>query len=160
MSRVYLSLGSNINARENIKAGINTLNQRFGPLELSPIIESEPVGFVGNSFINLIAVLETRLPIPQLSQQLRQLEYDFGREDNAPKFSGRTLDIDIVLIDQLQGDYFGLNLPRQDLFEHGYMLYPLSLLEPNLIPPGQANTVTELWAHFPFPEQKLWLTEL
>lgn len=160
MSRVYLSLGSNIDARSNIKAGIKALNTRFGEMQLSPIVESEPVGFIGDPFINLMAVLETQLSIPELSKQLRQMEYDFGREDNAPKFSGRTLDIDIVMVDRLQGEHFGIQLPRNDLFEHGYMLYPLALMEPDLIPPGQEKTVKELWSHFPFPEQRLWLTEL
>lgn len=160
MSRVYLSLGSNIDPRRNIREGIEVMNDRFGRMQLSPIVESEPVGFIGDPFINLMAILETDLPIPELSQELRQLEYEFGREDNAPKFSGRTLDIDIVLVDQLHGEHFGLTLPRQDLFEHGYMLYPLALMEPDLVPPGQPRTVTELWNDFPFPEQKLWLTEL
>ncbi|MFG1489104.1 2-amino-4-hydroxy-6-hydroxymethyldihydropteridine diphosphokinase [Oceanospirillum sp. HFRX-1_2] len=160
MSRIYLSLGSNINARSNIKAGIAALNARFGEMQLSPIVESEPVGFIGDPFINLMTVLETELPIEELSQQFRQMEYEFGREDNAPKFSGRTLDIDIVLVDQLEGQHFGLTLPRKDLFEHGYMLYPLALMEPDLVPPGQEKTVQELWANFPYPEQKLWLTEL
>ncbi|WP_086480705.1 2-amino-4-hydroxy-6-hydroxymethyldihydropteridine diphosphokinase [Oceanospirillum sanctuarii] len=160
MSRVYLSLGSNIDARSNIKAGIEALNARFGEMQLSPVVESEPVGFVGDPFINLMTVLETELPIPELSKQLRQMEYDFGREDNAPKFSGRTLDIDIVMVDQLHGEHFDIRLPRKDLFEHGYMLYPLALMEPDLVPPGQEKTVQELWANFPFPEQKLWLTEL
>lgn len=160
MSRVYLSLGSNIDARNNIKAGIEALNARFGEMQLSPIVESEPVGFIGDPFINLMTVLDTELPIPELSKQLRQMEYDFGREDNAPKFSGRTLDIDIVMVDQLHGEHFDIQLPRKDLFEHGYMLYPLALMEPELVPPGQEKTVHELWANFPFPEQKLWLTEL
>lgn len=160
MSRVYLSLGSNIDARNNIRAGIDALNTRFGEIQLSPIVESEPVGFIGDPFINLMAVLETDLAIPELSTQLRQMEYDFGREDNAPKFSGRTLDIDIVLVDRLHGKHFGIQLPRNDLFEHGYMLYPLALMEPELVPPGQQKTVKALWENFPFPEQKLWLTEL
>jgi len=160
MSRVYLSLGSNINAKHNIQAGIQVLNQKFGTMQLSPVVESEPVGFIGDHFINLIAILESELPLPELSKQLRQIEYDFGREHNAPKFSGRTLDIDIVLVDQLHGEHFGLTLPRKDLFEHGYMLYPLSLIEPTLVPPGQNKTTQELWANFPFPEQKLWLTDL
>jgi len=73
MSRVYLSLGSNIDAKANIKAGIQALNQRFGPMQLSPIVESEPVGFIGDRFINLMTVLETALPIPELSQQLRHM---------------------------------------------------------------------------------------
>ncbi len=160
MSRIYLSLGSNIDARNNIREGIKALNSRFGEMILSPIVESEPVGFIGDPFINLMTVLETDRPIPELSKEFRQIEYDFGREDNAPKFSGRTLDIDIVLVDQLHGDHFGIQLPRKDLFEHGYMLYPLALMEPELIPPGQEKTVKELWADFPFPEQKLWLAEL
>lgn len=160
MARVYLSLGSNIDAEKHILQGLDALHQTYGDLVLSPAVESEPVGFKGDNFINLMAVIETDQPIPALSQSLRQMEYDHGREDDAPKFSGRTLDIDIVMVDDLCGEHYGLQLPRQDLFEHGYMLYPMALMEPDLVPPGQDKTTSALWQNFPFAEQQLWLTAL
>lgn len=160
MARIYLSLGSNIQAETHILQGLDALAKQFGELILSPAVESEPVGFVGDNFINLMAVIHTDLPLKTLSQQLRQIEFDYGREINAPKFSGRTLDIDVVMVDRLEGAHEGLTLPRKDLFEHGYMLYPMSLMEPELVPPGQNLTTEQLWQDFSHDDQKLWLTPL
>ena len=160
MARVYLSLGSNIDAEKYILKGLDALYQAYGDLQLSPAVESEPVGFQGDNFINLMAVIETDLPLAELSRQLRQIEYDHGREEHVVKFSGRTLDIDIVMIDDLCGEHDGIRLPRRDLFEHGYMLYPTSLMEPDLVPPGQEKTARQLWQSFPHTEQQLWLKAL
>lgn len=160
MARIYLSLGSNIQAEKHILQGLDALANEFGTLELSAAVESEPVGFIGDNFINLMAIINSDLPLKQLSQQLRQIEYDHGREENAPKYSGRTLDIDIVMVDQLTGEHDGISLPRKDLFRHGYMLYPMALMEPDMVPPGQELNCKQLWRSFPHTEQKLWVRTL
>ncbi|OPX55521.1 2-amino-4-hydroxy-6-hydroxymethyldihydropteridine diphosphokinase [Oceanospirillum multiglobuliferum] len=158
MARFYLGLGSNINPAHNLALGLDALEQQFGALTLSPAVESQSVGFQGDNFINLVAVVDTDRSITAVAQQLRQIEYQYGRELNATKFSGRTLDIDIVMVDQLQGLHEGIQLPRIDLFEHAYTLYPLSLLLPELVPPCTTLTTAQLWQQFNDAEQALWLT--
>lgn len=158
MARFYLGLGSNIQPARHLVLGLDALEQQFGSLCLSPAVESESVGFEGDNFINLVVVLETEYSITEVARKLRQIEYQYGRELDATKFSGRTLDIDIVMVDQLIGEHEGVQLPRADLFEHAYTLYPLALLMPDLIPPSTDQTLAQLWRQFPDRTQRLWLT--
>ena len=97
MSTAWLGLGSNVNAKNHIRAGINELRERFERVSLSPIYTSASVGFEGNDFINLVARIETDLHPLELRDYLRDLEDRYGRKRNVPKFSDRSLDIDILL---------------------------------------------------------------
>ena len=54
MAQVYVSVGSNIDREWHIRSAINVLRQKFDQLRLSTVYESEPVGFRGNNFFNLV----------------------------------------------------------------------------------------------------------
>ena len=58
MARVYLSLGSNLDRESHIKAALDALAREFGLLTLSPVYESESVGFDGDAFYNLVVAIE------------------------------------------------------------------------------------------------------
>ena len=74
MTRVYLSLGSNIDRTHNIRGGLDALAAHFGQVQLSPVYESEAVGFDGEPFLNLVAAIDTDLPVGELSEVLRGVE--------------------------------------------------------------------------------------
>ena len=59
--------------------------------------QTKAEGFEGDDFLNLIFAGETELSFEDLNKKLKKIEDDSGRERNVPKFSARTLDIDIVL---------------------------------------------------------------
>ena len=67
---VYLGVGSNIHREKHIKAGLTMLAAEFGELVVSPIYESEAVGFDGDPFLNLVVGLETDLSVGQLNQHI------------------------------------------------------------------------------------------
>ncbi|MGB0733472.1 MAG: 2-amino-4-hydroxy-6-hydroxymethyldihydropteridine diphosphokinase, partial [Pontibacterium sp.] len=112
MANVLVSIGSNQAREKNITASLDALSARFGHLDLSSIYESESVGFQGENFYNLVAQFETNLSVSELSVYLKKLEDDNGRCRTDPKFSGRTLDIDILTYDDLTGNCEGIELPR------------------------------------------------
>ncbi len=60
-AQVFLSLGSNIDREHNIRSGLDALIHAFGPLAISPVYESEAVGFDGDAFYNLVAGLKNGL---------------------------------------------------------------------------------------------------
>ena len=95
MTAIYLSLGSNVNRHKNITAGLDALATLFGELKISSVYESKSVGFDGSNFFNLVVGAETSLSIIELSEILKRVEDNNGRKRNGPKFSPRTLDIDI-----------------------------------------------------------------
>jgi 2-amino-4-hydroxy-6-hydroxymethyldihydropteridine diphosphokinase len=149
MSTVYLGLGSNIDARANIAAGIAALREAFGAVELSPVYEAAAVGFAGNDFINLVARVETDLSPLEIKQYLHALEDRHGRNRSGPKFSDRTLDIDILLYDDLWLLSPALEIPRDEILTAAHVLRPLADLAPNLIHPAAGRTMTDLWGEFP-----------
>jgi 2-amino-4-hydroxy-6-hydroxymethyldihydropteridine diphosphokinase len=153
--RVYLSLGSNIEREANVNNCLDTLADRFGELCISSVYESESVGFRGDPFFNLVVSMRTTQAIDELSTTLRQIEYGQGRERHGAKFSGRTLDIDILLFDDLWGDFDGIQLPRPEITENAYVLWPLAEIAGELVLPGTQLRIAELWDGFDKLKQRL-----
>ena len=95
--KYYLSLGSNINAKENIAFAIEELNKILTDVIISSTHKTRAEGFEGDDFLNLVLAGETSLDFDALNQKLKSIEDSSGRKRDVPKFSARTLDVDIVL---------------------------------------------------------------
>ena len=146
MSKAYLSLGSNQDAADHLRRAIAALRARFGAGALSPVYRTRAVGFEGADFLNAAMVIETDLPPRALNDWLHALEDAHGRERHGPRFGDRTLDIDIVLFDDLLLDGPGhLQLPRAEL-RHAFVLKPLADIAPDVIVPGDGRSLAALWA--------------
>lgn len=156
MATVFLSLGSNIDRAHNIRSGLDRLAEIFAGLRLSPVYESEAVGFDGSPFLNLVVAIDTGLPVAQLADQLREIERSHGRVRGEKKFSSRTLDIDILTYDQQSGDVDGVKLPRGEILKHAFVLKPLADLAPDAVHPALKKSYRELLAETEFPGQVLW----
>ena len=95
--RYFLSLGSNINAQKNIELASLELSKILTDLKSSSIHQTKAEGFEGDDFLNSVISGSSSLSFDALNKQLKEIENAAGRDRNAPKFSARTLDIDIVL---------------------------------------------------------------
>jgi len=153
---VWLSLGSNIEREHNIRGAVAALRDEFGPLRISPVYESEAVGFKGDPFFNLVVGIETDLTLAQLEGLLRTIETDFGRRRGCNKFAPRTLDIDILTFGDWVGKEGGLSLPRDEIERYAFVLRPLSDIAPDERHPRLGRTYSELWAGFDAGQQPLW----
>jgi 2-amino-4-hydroxy-6-hydroxymethyldihydropteridine diphosphokinase len=160
MSTAYLGFGSNIDAPANIASGIDALRERFGDVRLSPIYRSAAVGFEGSDFINLVAAIETTMSPLELREFLHALEDHHGRARDVPKFSDRTLDIDILLYDDLYLLSPVLEIPRGEILTSAHVLRPLADLAPDLLHPVERHTMLELWERFPGKATNLVRIEL
>lgn len=145
MSTAWLGLGSNLNADVNIRAAIAELRERFETIALSPSYTSAAVGFDGDDFINLVARVETDMSPLELRQYLRDLEDRYGRKRDVPKFSDRSLDIDILLYDDLVLYSPLLEIPRAEIVKFAHVLKPLTDLDPDLVHPGERRTLSDIW---------------
>jgi len=97
----FLSLGSNINAEANIIFAIEQINKILANTKYSSIHKTKAEGFEGDDFLNLVVAGDSELSFDKLNEKLKDIENESGRKRNVPKFSARTLDIDIILqIDQ------------------------------------------------------------
>lgn len=149
MGTAWLSLGSNQDAEANLAAAADALRARFGAVRFSPVYRTPAVGFEGPDFLNAAAVIDSDLDPFALNDWLHALEDRQGRRRDVPRFSSRTLDIDIVFYDDrvLKGPG-NLELPRPEL-KHAFVLKPLADLSPGYVVPGSEATLAALWAAHP-----------
>jgi len=161
VTRVYLSLGTNINREFHITACLDYLYQAFGSLVMSSVYESESVGFFGDPFYNMVVGIDTDLSPGELSRDLKMLEDLHGRDRQGPRFSSRTLDVDILTYSDLCGDYEGLGvsdrikLPRDEITKNAFVLKPLAEIAPDTKHPKLAVPYSQLWAEYDRTQQKL-----
>ncbi|MEJ8569518.1 2-amino-4-hydroxy-6-hydroxymethyldihydropteridine diphosphokinase [Elongatibacter sediminis] len=145
---VYLGIGSNVDAERNVEDGIAALREAFGAVTVSPVYRSVAVGFEGADFLNLAVAVNTALPPLALKHWLNTLERRHGRRRDVPKFSDRTLDIDILLYADLWLISPELELPRREILQHAHVLRPLADLAPDALHPVAGVSVGQLWADF------------
>ncbi|WAR44453.1 2-amino-4-hydroxy-6-hydroxymethyldihydropteridine diphosphokinase [Methylomonas rapida] len=144
----YISIGSNIDKEVNIPSSLTALAHAFGTLTISSIYETEAVGFVGDSFYNLIVRFESNLTAKEVAKILRQIELDHGRTRESQKFSARTLDLDLILYgDQIISDG-RLQIPRDEIERYAFVLEPLAEIAPQEKHPISRKTYQELWQAF------------
>jgi 2-amino-4-hydroxy-6-hydroxymethyldihydropteridine diphosphokinase len=160
MARVYVSIGSNIERESNIRAAVAALRARFGALQLSRIYENRPIGFAGENFYNLVAGFDTDEPPERVAAALHRIEQDQGRVRGPSRFSSRTLDLDLLLYDDLVRDDEALRLPRREIAEYACVLRPLAELAPDRRHPVSGASYAQLWARFPQADQPLTPVEI
>ena len=95
--KYFLSLGSNINAEENLEFAFKELKKILSNVKSSSIHQTKAEGFEGDDFLNSVVCGNSELDFNDLNKKLKLIEDIAGRNRDAPKFSARTLDIDIVL---------------------------------------------------------------
>lgn len=144
LTRVYLGLGSNIDRHAHLRAGLEALNECLQGLRCSPVFESEPIGIKSGPFLNMAVTGLTDLPLMTLDRKLKFIEADNGRY--APDRQGLPLDIDVLMYGQLAGSFDGLVLPRAEILRNAFVLWPLALLAPDEVHPGEGRRFADLWA--------------
>ena len=156
MARIYISIGSNIEAERHLRLAIGELRKYYGELELSSVYESEAVGFDGDNFLNMVVGLDTDEEVHTVLQTLREIEDRHGRIRGGPRFSARTLDLDLLLYDDLVVKEEALDLPRGEIIQNAFVLWPLAEIAPEIMHPVEQQSMAALWQGFDKESQKLW----
>lgn len=145
-TEVFIGIGSNIEPNANIPAAIAMLQSEFGTLQLSPAYASDPVGFEGDRFINMVASFNSPLIPEAIAARLKQIERDSAGGDAAESFHSRKVDIDFLLY----GDYINpaMKLPRKDIQEYDFVLKPLSDLAPFNCHPQSGEFFSTMWNQY------------
>ncbi len=155
MAKIFVGIGSNIEAEKHVQIAINTLKMDFPDCQFSKIYESEAVGFKGNNFLNLVVKFSADYAIPEIVKILNVIEQQTGRKRTAPRFSSRSLDLDLLMYEDVICGV-PVVLPREEITENAFVLLPLSELAPDLIHPVYNKSMKQLWQEFNQKSQKLW----
>jgi 2-amino-4-hydroxy-6-hydroxymethyldihydropteridine diphosphokinase len=137
---VYIALGSNLGDREkNIGCAINKIGNLEGTyiISCSPIYETEPVGYLDQGrFLNAAIRVESELLPLELLNRLQQIEMDLGRIRDI-YWGPRTIDIDILLYDDLEMNLPELTIPHPRMTGRAFVLIPLRDVYANKILTGK-----------------------
>ena len=159
MAWVYISVGSNVEPAVNIRSAILDLRSHHSDLIVSTVYESEAVGFVGENFYNLVVGFETDQGVREVAQQLRNIEDSHARDRKGPKFSSRTIDLDLLLYDDVIINDASLNIPRDEISKNAFVLWPLAEVAAEVVHPQFKQTIAAMWQAYDKDSQSLWPVE-
>jgi 2-amino-4-hydroxy-6-hydroxymethyldihydropteridine diphosphokinase len=136
VTRAYLALGSNLGDRlAHLRGAVDGLTAAEGVVvvAVSRVYETAPVGGPPQDpYLNAVVAVDTELDAYALLGVAQQLERDAQRV-RAERFGPRTLDVDLLLYDDLRLDDPNLTLPHPRMFERGFVLAPLRDVAPDLV---------------------------
>jgi len=145
MTRYYLSLGSNEEPERHLASALAELRAHFGDVVASAAWRFPAVGFDGPAFVNLAAGIDTELDPEALNDWLHALEDRHGRRRDVPRYSDRTLDVDIVLCgERVLSGRGNLKIPRDEL-KYAFVLKPLAQIAPDAVHPVAGVRLADLW---------------
>ncbi len=145
MAQVSVSLGSNIDRERNIRRAIALLQQHYGELIISPVYQTASVGFEGDDFLNLVVLFSASDEVSDIVRALKQIEDSMGRDRSLPRFSARSIDLDLLTYDSQVIDENGVQIPRHEILKNAFVLKPLSDIMGNERHPVVGKTYNELW---------------
>ena len=128
--QVYLGLGSNLGDKVwNLSEAIRLIAERVGQVvRQSSFIETEPWGFRSdNTFLNAVILCETDKTPREVLLLTQQIERDMGRRQKSVSvgYIDRTIDIDILLYDDLTVDEPDLKIPHPLMHQRNFVMRPL-----------------------------------
>jgi len=151
-----IALGANLPSpagtpRQTLEAALLGLAELGRLKARSNFYATDPVGYADQPrFLNAAAVVETVLEPQALLERLLEMERGFGRERGHGIVNGpRTLDLDLLLYDDLVLDTPALRLPHPRLHERGFVLQPLAEIAPDWLHPRLAKSMTQLLNDLP-----------
>jgi len=150
MSIAYIGLGSNLGESKSIlQNSISRLatEKNIRLLKISSLYASKPLGEKNQpNYINAVISVSTQLSPHQLLQLLQEIELEFGRERTHERWASRTLDMDILLYNQLICLDERLTLPHPEMTQRDFVLVPLCEIAPDTMIPGIGDIETVLKA--------------
>ncbi|MBN1130264.1 MAG: 2-amino-4-hydroxy-6-hydroxymethyldihydropteridine diphosphokinase [Chitinispirillaceae bacterium] len=138
MTRAFIGIGSNIHPEENFRESIRLLSHSVTIAAISTVYQTEPENRPDQPpYLNGVVAIETgRSPLYLKYRLLRLIEEKLGRLRTDDRYASRTIDLDLLLYDDVTIATEELVLPDPDIFRRPYVAIPLAELAPGLVIPG------------------------
>ena len=145
-----VGVGSNVDPVDNVRRALDRIHAHFGAIRVSPAYVTEAVGAAEDSpdFLNLVVELRTELAPDALNAWLHDLETESGRRRGEEPAAPRTLDLDLLLYDDVVRDGEP-RLPHPQVESAAFVLVPLADLTPETRHPVLGITIGELRGALP-----------
>lgn len=150
--RAYVGVGTNLGdrwARLALAARALRAEDRLALRRASRVFDTAPLGPPQPRYLNAVLELETELDGPALLAALQRVERECGRVRSGVRWAARTMDLDLLLLDDQVIRTPALVVPHPGLAERRFVLAPLAELAPTLVVPGTGATVQALLAAAP-----------
>lgn len=136
MTVVYIAIGSNLaSPLEQVNAAVEAIGAipESRIIHVSSFYRTPPLGPQDQpDYLNAAVALETALTPDALLNHTQRIELQQGRQRKAERWGPRTLDLDIMLFGQEIIHTENLTVPHYDMYNRGFMLWPLYEIAPNL----------------------------
>ena len=139
--RAFLGMGSNLgDSRALLQAAVHALGDEV--VAVSPLYETEPVGGPPGQqhYLNIVVEMNTTRTPRELLDRCHALEAAAGRT-RGERWGPRTLDVDILLVDDLEVDEPDLVVPHPRMRERRFVMAPLADLAPEVVAPDWEDRV-------------------
>lgn len=146
MTRVYVSIGSNIEPEKQLQFALASMRHHFDGLIESPVYQSKAIGFNGPDFLNMVIGFDSSMPAEQIHDRLNGIERESGRIKTNKRFASRTLDLDMLLYGNEIID--ALHIPRDEIEKYAFVLKPLCDIAPDVSHPVSGKSICQLWESF------------
>ncbi len=146
MARAFISVGSNIHPAKNVKEAIRLLALQARVGRISTIYQTEAEDRPEQPpYYNCVVEIETEIPPAKLKYGvLRKIEEALGRKRSADKYASRTIDLDLIVYDDLVIDTEEIKLPDPQVLRRPFVATPLAELAPGLELPGMGLGIEEV----------------
>lgn len=145
-ARCAIALGSNLgDSRKTLEAAIKILGNTPGIIleRQSSWYKTLPIGPPQPAYLNGCVLLRVQLTAPELLETLLAIEAKFGRV-RRERWGPRTLDLDVLLFDNLILDTPTLQLPHPRMRERAFVLVPLAEIAPDWVEPISGKAIVQL----------------
>ncbi len=160
MAKVTIALGSNLNdpLRQLVIAKKFLVSLSDSPISYSSIYRSEPIGPSDTDFLNAAITIYTELSPEELFKRLKGQEKEQGRPSRYPKWTARTIDLDIIAYDNLVLQTDTLIIPHKEYGQRLFVLLPLQEVIPEWSDPITQQAIADLIKNA--PKMRITKTEL
>jgi len=151
MADVIIAMGSNLGDRTRMLRSAAEFLQSLSeiPIVVSTFYETEPVGASTSFYLNAVARIRTSLTPDNLLGILKTWEIDQGRDPDAPRWTDRLIDLDIIDYDGIYHESAELIIPHPECLNRRFVLEPLKEIEPGWVHPTEGIRIDDALEKLP-----------